>query len=107
MFRPFRIQVDIYNPSIETETYKVVLEERTGFIAGSNYGDGDEKIIVTLSPGETKSVVFLAEVYGIPRNSDLARIYVYKDDYLVENLLCNTFKAGLCVNRWHILFTIH
>jgi rhamnogalacturonyl hydrolase YesR len=82
--RLFTINMRIKNPGSSTITVKVVLEERTGFQAGSVYGDGDEVKLLTLNPGEESELSFKARVYGIPRVGDVARFRFYIGDQLVD-----------------------
>ncbi len=82
--RLFTINVRVKNPGSSTITVKVVLEERTGFQAGSVYGDGDEVKLLTLKPGEESELSFKARVYGIPRVGDVARFRFYIGDKLVD-----------------------
>ncbi|RLG58908.1 hypothetical protein DRN87_06205, partial [Candidatus Geothermarchaeota archaeon] len=74
--RPFKVLVDIYNPSSTDKIYKVALRERTGFVAGPRYGDGDEEIEVRI-PAQGRSLVsFDAKIYGIPREGELVDIVI-------------------------------
>jgi len=76
--------VRVRNPGSSAITVKVVLEERTGFQAGSVYGDGDEVESLTLNPGEESELSFKARVYGIPRSGDVARFRFYIGNRLVD-----------------------
>jgi hypothetical protein len=82
--RLFTINVRVRNSGSSAITVKVVLEERTGFQAGSVYGDGDEVESLTLNPGEESELSFKARVYGIPRSGDVARFRFYIGDRLVD-----------------------
>jgi len=82
--RLFTINVRVRNSGSSTITLKVALEERTGFQAGSVYGDGDEVKSLTLNPGEESELSFKARVYGVPRSRDVARFRFYIGDQLVD-----------------------
>jgi len=82
--RLFTINVRVRNSGSSTITLKVALEERTGFQAGSVYGDGDEVKSLTLNPGEESELSLKARVYGVPRSRDVARFRFYIGDQLVD-----------------------
>jgi len=49
-------------------------------VAGNEYGDGDEVKHVKIRGGGSETLVFDAEVYGVMRSMDTARIYVYDEE---------------------------
>jgi len=78
--RFFNINVTVYNPKEKGVSLNVALEERTGFQAGANYGDGDEVKLVSLAPNEEKTITFKAKVYGVLRTVDAARFRLYDEE---------------------------
>jgi WD40 repeat protein len=82
--RLFPINVRVKNFYNVKLLLRVVLEERTGFQAGSIYGDGDEIKDITLNPYEEVELSFKAKVYGVPRVKDVARFKFYVGGKFIE-----------------------
>jgi len=104
MYRPFRLRVYLTNNLDSAVSYRVVLEERTGFVAGLRYGDGDEVRNVVIPPRSSIYVDFPAEVYGVPRSSDYARILIYDGNSLVKEV---RHRINLTIDYASITAVVH